>query len=49
MKDDWNTRIRKLKGEWKLKKKKEFRKRLLNWILMIILLGGALYVYLNWM
>ena len=49
MKDDWKERILKLKGEWKLKKKKQFRKRLLNWFLMIALLGGALYVYLDWM
>ena len=49
MKDDRKERILKLKGEWKLKKKKQFRKRLLNWVLMIALLGGAPYVYLNWM
>lgn len=44
-----NERIIKLKGEWRLKKRKRFMRRLLAWVLMIALLGGALYIYLNHM
>jgi|TARA_B100000953_G_scaffold235472_1_gene196849 predicted nucleic acid-binding Zn ribbon protein len=44
-----NERILKLKGEWRLKKKKRFRKKAINWVLMIALIGAAIWVYLNWM
>ena len=46
---DTIERILKLKGEWRLRKKKRFMRRLLAWVLMIALIGGAIYVYLNWM
>ena len=49
MKDEWRDRIIKLKGEWRIKKRKRFLRRLLAWVLMILLIGGAIYVYLNWM
>ena len=42
-------RILKLKGEWRLRKRKRFMRRLLAWVLMIALLGGALFIYLNYM
>ena len=42
-----NERILKLKGEWRIRKRKRFMRRLLAWVLMITLLGGALYLYLN--
>ena len=41
--------ILKLKGEWRLRKRKRFMRRLLAWVLMIALLGGALFIYLNYM
>jgi hypothetical protein len=44
-----NERIVRLKGEWRIKKRKELQKRILNWVLMIALIGAAVYVYLNWM
>ena len=42
-----NERILKLKGEWRIRKRKRFMRRLLAWVLMITLLVGALYLYLN--
>lgn len=44
-----NDRITRLKGEWRIRKKTSFRKRLINIVLMIALIGGAIWVYLNWM
>ena len=44
-----NDRITRLKGEWRIRKKTSFRKRLINIVLMIVLIGGAIWVYLNWM
>ena len=44
---DTIERILKLKGEWRIRKRKRFMRRLLAWVLMITLLGGALYLYLN--
>ena len=49
MKDEWRDRIIKLKGEWRIKKRKRFLRRLLAWVLMITLIGGAIWVYLNYM
>lgn len=49
MKDEWRDRIIKLKGEWRIKKRKRFLRRLLAWVLMIALIGGAIWVYLNYM
>ena len=49
MKDEWRDRIIRLKGEWRIKKRKRFWRRVLAWVLMIALIGGAIYVYLNWM
>ena len=46
---DTIERILKLKGEWRLRKRKRFMRRLLAWVLMIALLGGALFIYLNYM
>ena len=46
---DTIERILKLKGEWRLRKTKRFMRRLLAWVLMIALLGGALFIYLNYM
>ena len=46
---DTIERILKLKGEWRLRKMKRFMRRLLAWVLMIALLGGALFIYLNYM
>tara|TARA_B100001564_G_scaffold304531_1_gene273148 strand:+ start:972 stop:1172 length:201 start_codon:yes stop_codon:yes gene_type:complete len=49
MKDEWRDRIIRLKGEWRIKKRKRFWRRVLAWVLMIALIGGAIWVYLNWM
>ena len=49
MKEEWKDRILKLKGDWRIKKRKRFWKKVLHWSLMILLMGGAIYVYLNWM
>ena len=49
MKEKWKDRILKLKGEWRIKKRKRFWKKVLNWFLMILLIGGAIYVYITWM
>ena len=49
MKEEWKDRILKLKGEWRIKKRKRFWKKVLNWFLMILLIGGAIYVYITWM
>ena len=46
---DTIERILKLKGEWRLRKRKRVMRRLLAWVLMIALLGGALFIYLNYM
>ena len=46
---DTIERILKLKGEWRLRKRTRFMRRLLAWVLMIALLGGALFIYLNYM
>ena len=46
---DTIERILKLKGEWRLRKRKRFMRRLLAWVLMIALLGSALFIYLNYM
>ena len=46
---DTIERILKLKGEWRLRKRKRFMRRLLAWVLTIALLGGALFIYLNYM
>ena len=46
---DTIERILKLKGEWRLRKRKRFMRKLLAWVLMIALLGGALFIYLNYM
>ena len=46
---DTIERILKLKGEWRLRKRKRFMRRLVAWVLMIALLGGALFIYLNYM
>ena len=46
---DTIERILKLKGEWLLRKRKRFMRRLLAWVLMIALLGSALFIYLNYM
>tara|TARA_B100001778_G_scaffold159266_1_gene130930 strand:+ start:1253 stop:1450 length:198 start_codon:yes stop_codon:yes gene_type:complete len=49
MKDEWRDRIIRLKGEWRIKKRKRFWRRVLAWVLMIALIGGAIWVYLNYM
>ena len=46
---DTIERILKLKGEWRLRKRKRFMRKLLAWVLMIALLGSALFIYLNYM
>ena len=46
---DTIERILKLKGEWRLRKRKRFMRRLLAWVLMIALIGGAIWIYLNYM